>query len=387
MSENLCDGPRGRRVILELASAVLPEDARRALFELAHQAAVDAGDAITRVTFTAPGDDGEAGEACDAQMVSPEPPTRSQLARAIRVAGSLGPLAPDGEAFATAMLRAVDSARYWQPPEGMDIVAADPAVRAALAEVGAGLDAHPDAAWWRRERTVEQWAVEFDPSGDGAPFDPAPAAARRWSTDAADEEVRARLERPADVTAPFSGTWWSHPWGAPHTTGELPEDLTGVTGLPGLPAGIPYVEDGFGWTRAVAVPARGGGRTYEIRGAADWAHLCRAYPLEVTASRRHDWYRVTGRDGRWVLPDWARVSEAWDAVHLSGWGYLTAATREIAVDAEYSSVIAGWGPDETYWLTGLVRETEGPRVHWRAERSEGPWGRDDRTPAALSPGR
>ena len=42
---------------------------------------------------------------------------------------------------------------------------------AALAEMGAGLDAHPDAAWWRRERTVEQWAVEVDPSVDGAPFD------------------------------------------------------------------------------------------------------------------------------------------------------------------------------------------------------------------------
>jgi hypothetical protein len=78
------------------------------------------------------------------------------------------------------------------------------------------------------------------------------------------------------------------------------------------------------------------------------------------------------------------VSEAWDAVHLSGWGYLTAATREIAVDAEYSTVIAGWGPDETYWLTGLVRETEGAR----ALGAERPEARGDATiePPSAQPG-
>ncbi|GAA1649516.1 hypothetical protein [Microbacterium flavum] len=375
MSENLCAGPRGRRVVLELVTALLSEDARRALFELAYQADMDAGAAITRLTFTAPGDAGQTDGAGDEADAAPESATLSQLAQAIRAARELGPLAPDGEALAAALLRGVDSARYWQAPDGMDIVAADPDVRAALTEAAAWLDAHPDAAWWRRDRTASQWAVEFDPSGDGAPFDPAPAAAGRWSTDAAEDESRARRERPADVTAAFSGAWWSHPWGAPHTTGELPEGLTRVPDAPGLPAGIPYVEDGFGWTRAVAVPVRGAGQTYEIRGAAEWAHLCGAYPREVTASRRHDWYRVTGREGRWLLPDWGRVAEDWDAVHLTGWAYLTAATREIVVDAEYSSVIGGWGPDETYWLTGLVREVEGPRVHWRADAPEGPWRR------------
>ena len=142
-----------------------------------------------------------------------------------------------------------------------------------------------------------------------------------------------------------------------------------------MPVGIPYVEDGFGWTRAVAIPVRGGGTTYEIRSAGDWAELCRRYPREVTASRRHDWYRVTGRAGRWLLPDWGRVAADWDAVHLTGWAYLTAATQEIVIDAEYSTIIGGWGPDETYWLTGLVREIEGPRVHWRADAPEGPWRR------------
>ncbi|MBN9175984.1 MAG: hypothetical protein J0I43_01235 [Microbacterium sp.] len=355
MSENLCDGPRGRRLVLELARDVLPEEARRGLGELAYQADVDAGSSITRLVFSGHG------------AAEPDPPsTTAELAAAIRAIGVLEPAAVDSTAFDAAMLRAVDSARYWQAPEGADIVAAHPVVAAALAEVAVALPTGADATWWRRDRTAQQWAIEFDPSGDGAPFDPAPTASARWSASTAAEEERARAEYPADVTAPFGGQWWSHPWGAPHSTGVLPA---------GVPAGIPYVEDGFGWTRALAIPVAGAGRTYEVRGADDWAHLCRTYPREVTAARRHDWYSVTGRDGRWLLPDWGRVAGEWDAVHLSAWGYLTAATREIVVDAEYSSMIAGWGPDETYWLTGLVREIEGPRVHWRADRPEGPWRR------------
>lgn len=117
--------------------------------------------------------------------------------------------------------------------------------------------------------------------------------------------------------------------------------------------------------------------TYEVRNADDWAELCRRYPFEVTASRGHDWYRVTGRAGRWLLPDWGRVAQEWDAVHLTAWAYLTAATREIRVDDEYASVIGGWAPDETYWLTGRVRETGERRVRWSARDPEGPWRRAD----------
>ncbi len=292
-------------------------------------------------------------------------PSPEQLADAIR---ALGSLRPDGEELVESVRRSVDTARYWQAADGDDLVAADPVVASALADVGAGLARRPDAAWWQRDRSIEQWAVEFDPDGDGAPFDPAPGGVQRWRERTEAGESRARIDRPADPTAGWSGDWWSHPWGAPHTTGVLSS---------GLPAGIPYVEDGFGWTRAVAIPVRGAGRTYEIHGAADWAHLRRTYPLDVTNSRRHDWYRVTGRGGRWLLPDWSRVADDWDAVHLSGWGYLTAATREIVVDAEYSSVIGGWGPDETYWLSGKVREIDEPRVHWIADEQGGPWRRVD----------
>ena len=72
----------------------------------------------------------------------------------------------------------------WQAPEGDDIVAADPLVAAALSAVAVALPARADTAWWRRDRTPQQWAIEFDPSGDGAPFDPAPTAASRQAASA-----------------------------------------------------------------------------------------------------------------------------------------------------------------------------------------------------------
>lgn len=89
----------------------------------------------------------------------------------------------------------------------------------------------------------------------------------------------------------------------------------------------------------------------------DWAQLCRRFPLEITAQKRHDWYRTTGRDGRWVLPDWDAVAEVYGGVHLAVAGYLAAAGTAIDVDGDAGSVIAGWAPDETFSLTDDVDET------------------------------
>src|SRR5690606_21256796 len=98
---------------------------------------------------------------------------------------------------------------------------------------------------------------------------------------------------------------------------------------------------------------------------------------EVTASRRHDWFRVTGRDGRWLIPDWERVAQRWDAVHLTTLGYLSAATRLIDIDGEYASVIAGWGPDSTIWLTDGAREANEPRQQWSRIEGGNDWALDE----------
>ncbi len=101
----------------------------------------------------------------------------------------------------------------------------------------------------------------------------------------------------------------------------------------------------------------------EIHGPDDWAQLCRRFPLEVTAQKRHDWYRTTGRDGKWVLPDWRAVAEVYGGVHLTVAGYLAAAGTAIDVDGDTASVIAGWAPDETFWLTDDVH-ADGDIVDW-----------------------
>lgn len=96
----------------------------------------------------------------------------------------------------------------------------------------------------------------------------------------------------------------------------------------------------------------------------------------VTSSRRHDWYRVSGRNGRWVIPNWEQVSKEWDAVHVTVLGYLSSATRALVVDADRSTVLAGWDPDSTIWLADVVREWyEEPRQAWQRDAGEERWSR------------
>ena len=261
MTPDLLTGPRGRRLCLHLACEA-SDDVRFLLHDLAYNADVAAGAAVVRFGWN------EDGSTFETRGQVETSATTAALAGAI---GEVGVFTPAAEDLYAAMLRAVDSARYWQEPDGDDIIAADAAVRASLEQIAATVVALPETTWWSRDRTAEQWAVEFDPSEDGAPFDEAPGGAQKWRESTAADEARARAERPSDVTANYSGTWWSHPWGCQHTTGDLPT---------GVPAGIPFVEDGFGWTHAVAIPVRGGGRTFEIRTADDWAELCRRFPIE-----------------------------------------------------------------------------------------------------------
>ncbi len=158
------------------------------------------------------------------------------------------------------------------------------------------------------------------------------------------EEVRAERDRPADPSANWSGWWWSTP----------PPRCSSQPLFDGTPAGLWFVEDSMGWERAVTrrmnIPASA--RVYEVDGAQAWAELCRQFSVEVTAQKRHDWYRTTGRSGRWVFPDWPRLSERYEGVHLTVAGYLAAAgtaitvdaDTAITVDADTASVIAGWRP-------------------------------------------
>ena len=267
----------------------------------------------------------------------------------------------DSELMQAALERSVDSARYWQEPDGEDVLAGLPVITAAMHPVGEQLMAAPGIQWWGQPRRVEQWAIDWRSADDPAPLPKNPGQTlMEWARTERAGEERAARERPRDPRANFSGTWWSIPHGLVHTVGQVP-------------AALGLVEDSLGWERATTVPVRGAGRTLEIRTAADWISLCRRFPLEVTASRRHDWFRATGRQGRWVIPDWEKVAGDWDAAHLTVLGYLNGATRALQVDAETATVIAGWAPDSTIWLTDVAREWEGAWQTWhRASRGD-PW--------------
>jgi hypothetical protein len=356
----LLAGLRGRRLCLEFARArhVDTQEAGQlgaAIFYAASD--LDPGRGASRVVFSL--------------GVDRAPPTYSpdDIARMLAAV----PLAePDERNLLHALGAAVDAARYWQEPDGEDVLAAAPELRLPLARVGNLIADSPHAAWWSTplERAA-QWMVHFagTPGADATTTSGAETL-ERWRAAQVCEEIVAERERPADPRAAWSGTWWSKP---PSTLTRTTRTLSG-----GGPVGLWLVEDSLGWKKATAHQVRvpPDARVYEIDSPEAWADLCRRYPLEVSASRRHDWYRITARGGRWVIPDWAHVGKDFDAVHLTVAGYLATAGHALPVEDDVMTVLAGWDPDQTYWLTEVEQDNQTDRT-WLYSYEQG-W-----TPAAA----
>lgn len=342
--EALLAGPRGRRLLLEYAldaeQCVGVESQRDTLHSAVFRASyrVDVARGTGTVMF-GPG----AEEA------------RRTVVTAKDVADRLSRV-PRPEVTATALRSAleatVDSAWYWQEPDGKEVLLAAESVRGELRRIAEHVALSPHAQWWSTGLVAgDQWLVgwvdERIDSLDAAVIAPTAAELLRdYRVRTVEEEERAARDRPVDPSANWSGWWWSTP----------PTRSSTRLLFDGTPAGLWFVEDSMGWQRAVSrrmdIPE--GVRVYEVDGAQSWAQLCRQFPVEVTAQKRHDWYRTTGWTGRWAIPDWPRVAERYDGVHLTVAGYLAAAGTAIAVDDDTATVIAGWVPDETYWLTGVA---------------------------------
>ncbi|QUH04688.1 hypothetical protein HUO13_31445 [Saccharopolyspora erythraea] len=263
----------------------------------------------------------------------------------------------------------VASARYWQEPDEIDQGLALPGMDGALLPVARQVTAAaPD--WWSDDVAIDdQWIVDLRGSEPGAALDGGVAGKlAQWREHAVQWERRWEGYT-SDLRVNLSGYWWSTPNQA---VVELPSTTRKQPG--GGPVGLSLVEDGMGWTSLHCAPVavRGEARVFEVTCPRDWAELVSRYPMDVTASRRHDWWRTTGVDGRWLLPDYAAAGRDFDAVHLTTWGYLTTAGE--AVEAgDAGTVLAGWNPDETYWLTDRL-QVSGPTEHWtRDEAHESPW--------------
>lgn len=349
----LLAGPRGRRLCLEFAQS--PQDdthESRQLGEGIFYAAydLDPGRGTSRVLF---------GQGAD-QHPNYSPAEIAHLLAAVQLPE------PDGRALLLTLAAAVENARYWQEPDGEDVLAATPELQAPLARAGALIANSPHSAWWSTPLACEaQYVVGFAGIPEGnAVASAASKTLEQWRAEQVNEEDSAQRDRPADPRAAWGGTWWSKP----------PTGLTRTTRTLGAggPAGLWLVEDSMGWEKAavrqIHVPVDA--RAYEIDSPEAWSDLCWRYPLDVTASRRHDWYRITGRSCRWVIPDWVQVAQDFDAVHLTVAGYLSTAGRAVPVEADRMSVLAGWDPDQNFWLTEVAHD-ESTHQAWRYDQDEG----------------
>ena len=291
----------------------------------------------------------------------------AELAAALEATALVQLLGDDpARSLFAALAAATDSARYWQEPDGEDQALALPEVRRSLVplarEVGAAMP-----AWW---------SGPLDVSGQGViawedPHIPATSLTGVadklvvWRADTATAE-RQGGERPSEVRAPYSGEWWSAPClvGLPTSATVVPESG---------PVGLRLVEDSMGWRAASCIPIRPlrAPRVYEIARAQDWVELVARYPLDVSLSRRHDWWRATGAEGSWLIPDYAAISADYDAVHLTARAYLGAAGARLEVGTALTTV-AGWNPDQTYWLTDCLTQS-GPPRRWTRDQGTDTW--------------
>jgi hypothetical protein len=168
---------------------------------------------------------------------------------------------------------------------------------------------------------------------------------------ARDRALAARRGRRGSAGVAVSGTWWSGPLG-----GTVWTSRGNIGDLPAV--GLACAEDPLGeeefevWAVGIDPAAR----VYEVHEPGDWAWLAATHPRDVTASRSNDWSRWTGREGRWILPDWRSVAARWDGVHVSVAGYLS--TARMAVDGEggAASLLAGWDADQTLWLRDVFTD-------------------------------
>lgn len=266
-----------------------------------------------------------------------------------------------------ALRETAEAAMYWQPPDDVDVALAGPDVGAVVHAVAEAVSGSTGTSRWSAPVDLhDAHLTEFVLDGDDWPDPDTPPSLRhidlRGWVDAtlADEE---RFRRWRLAGSAVSGPWWSTPAfsGAIVTSGSRP-------GLGSLK--LELEEDSAGADRATVRPVSIRPRVgvHEINGPGDWAELVARHPLEVSESRRWDWYQATGEQYRWFIPDWAAVATEFDGVHLSLAGYLTTAGVPIELEsAGGATLLAGFDPDATLWLSPDAVIEVGAPERWQQQ--------------------
>lgn len=321
----LLAGPRGRRLLLELACMRNPNLEELMFDNLVHT--LDPG-GRSRVVV-------EIARATAYLEVTP--PTELELLVALR--------------------ESVSRAMYWQEPDAEDQLLSSQQMSAALRPL-ASVVAESSPEWWTATMGPGQHRLQSltGPTMEYQEAWQAGAGIRQWYAQSVDEETRSQAFIP-DPSLNYTGMWWSTPihYSVPATTRVL-----GDFG----PVALWTQEDKVDCDNASSYPISliGPCRVLEITSAQDYARLVEQYPLRMTRSRFHDWYRVTGSVDEWYIPHWGLIAKDYEAVHLTTAAYLEGATKRIPI-AGGSTMMAGWSPDVTFWV-GNCAVLGGPPVQW-----------------------
>jgi hypothetical protein len=234
----------------------------------------------------------------------------------------------------------------------------DPAVIAELRTIAARVAESAGCRWWwsGMDRSAQRY-VEWDGPEEPAPeLGGAAEMLRRVDAEAIECERRMSRDRHRPAGTGMAGHWWSFPSLGPISTTRGLGRLGAV-----LLAGR---EDGHGETEAIVRPVglAANARVFEIDGPGAWQRLVTGYPRTATATYRHTW-AWTGWDGEWLVPRWPAVAADWDGVYLSVAGYLSTAGRLLPAGSA-RTLLAGWNPDETYWLADVIASL-GEAQAWR----------------------
>lgn len=336
----LLEGPRGRRLCLEYVRAVADPEVGAEVIRASWR--LESGPMVALSSSS--------GGAVEM------PPALAPAALAAVVDSDETWRVSDPAQVTSALRMAVDTARYWQPPDGSDLLAADGALRPTIQEA-AQLILSAAPPWWTEDASDAQWMIRF---GDDAwASTDVTKAVRDACTQRALFERRAANDpqQHGDVDDAWSGFWWSNPR-APWST----------RAVDGVPVGLTLVEDSLGWNEARTAPFPLAGRVCEIRRPQDWADLVHSHPQPARWSLRGDWGRTTASDLDWVLPDWAAIAADYEGVHVTTLAYLRTAGHALPLGDGTFTVLAGWAPDATYWLHN-VHADETASQHWQLDAS------------------
>jgi hypothetical protein len=245
------------------------------------------------------------------------------------------------------------AAEQWEPP----LPGGQAELLRPLAEAVASA---PAASWWWEPADLrnQRWVGCDHHRTLARGGDTARAVEAAEEDTAAEEQAMARERtlappgRRGGAEVIVTGTWWSGPLG-----GTVWTSRGDIGDLPAV--GLACAEDPLGeeefevWAVGIDPAAR----VYEVHEPGDWGRLATVCPRDVTASRRHDWNRWTGREGQWILPDWRSVAAQWDGVHVSVAGYLSTAGMAVDTGGGAATLLAGWDADQTLWLRDVFTGT------------------------------